>query len=180
MIEVHRLDAARRADFWRIHRENDAGWCACVAWWVPTWDGWGERTAEENRALRASLFESGEHDGYIAYDGGEPAAWCQVGVRDRLPKLRAQYRLDPDPETWAVTCFVVPPAARGRGVARALLDGAIADLRARGVRRLEAFPRRGDHLPADDAWTGPERLFLSAGFVLARDDATWPVYAKIL
>jgi GNAT superfamily N-acetyltransferase len=178
-IRVERLDASRRADFFRVHApEQGEGWCCCVAWWVAGWDGWQARSAEENRAIRDRLFDSGEHDGYMAYEGDLPVGWCQVGPRDRLRKLAAQFDLPADPGAWAVTCFVVVPGARRRGVARRMLEAEIADLPGRGARRLEAFPRRvgpaagvgaGVGAGATETepgalWTGPEQLYRDAGF----------------
>ncbi len=72
------------------------------------------------------------------------------------------------------------PAQRGRGLARRLLSAVLRDLRRRGARRVEAFPKRGENLGADDVWTGPERLFRDAGFAVARDDPARPVLARDL
>jgi len=174
--EVHRLDASRRADFFRLHSEaNGCGWCCCVAWWVPTWEGWGERTAEENLRLREALFDRGEYDGYLLYADGAPAGWCQAGPRDRLEKLVRQYGLSPDPEAWALTCFLMAPPFRRRGLATDLLSEVVRDLRRRGVPRVQAFPKRGQNLEPDDLWTGPESVFLSAGFAVLRSDSRRPV-----
>ena len=172
-FEIRSMQPSLRDDFLRLHsEENGCGWCRCVAWWVPSWDGWGERTAAENLALREALFARGEHDGYLLYEDGEPLAWCQVGLRDRLAKLAAQLERGPEPGVVALSCFLVAPRARGRGVARALLAGVLEDLEARreaeGLRAVEAYPRvvedevgRADPL---DLWNGPESLFLAAGF----------------
>ncbi len=177
-IAIHRFDPARRADFFRLHSAaHEAGWCFCAAWWVETWEGFGERRAEQNRAVREALLDRGEYDGYLLYVDGDPAGWCQAGPRDRLIKLARQFDLAPDPAVWAITCFLIAPARRGRGLAAALLDGVLADLRGRGVRRVEAFPKRGEGLAADDLWTGPESLFRRAGFAVARDDPARPVLA---
>ena len=169
-FEVRRLTAERRRDFDRVHCEaNGAEWCRCVAWWVPTWDGWGERTAEQNDALREELFARGEFDGYLAYREGEPVGWCQVGRRDRLAKLVAQFELEPDPDTWAITCFVVAPRHRRGGAARALLTQVLRDLPARGARRVEAFPRTAEELDEGELWNGPEAMFARAGFERVRE-----------
>jgi GNAT superfamily N-acetyltransferase len=126
--QVFRFDERRRDDFRRLHSdENGAGWCRCVAWWVPTWEGWGERTAAENASLRDSLCDAGEYDGYLAFDRLEPVGWCQVGPRDRLAKLVLQLGFEPDAATWAITCFLVAPSHRGQGVARTLLRHALDD-----------------------------------------------------
>lgn len=182
-----RLSPALEGDFFRLHCEGDGqGWCACVGWWVPTWEGWGGRTAAENRTLRQALFARGEHDGYLAFVGDVPAAWVQVGPRDRLEKLTRQLGLEPDPATWALSCFFVAPAHRGQGLAAWTLSAVLDDLRARGVRRVEAYPRRakdGETLGPGDLWTGPEALFRAAGFgdvVGAGGDARRGVLARLL
>ncbi len=167
-IRVERFEPGRLADFDALHSDgHGAGWCRCVAWWVPTWEGWGERSAAENAALRASLCAAGEYDGLIAYVGPEPVGWCQLGPRDRLPKLLGQLDLAPDAAVWAVTCFLVLPAWRRRGVAAALLDAAISAARDAGATRLEAYPRGAADEPAE-MWTGPGVLFERAGFATLR------------
>ncbi|MEM7306424.1 MAG: GNAT family N-acetyltransferase [Planctomycetota bacterium] len=180
-LEVHRLDAARRGDFFGMHCDaKGTGWCYCVAWHVPTWDGWPERSDAENRALRAELFERGVHDGYLLYRAGQPIGWCQAAPRDGFPKLVRQLDLAPDPEAWALTCFAVQPGHRRQGLARALLDRVLDDLARRGVRRVEAFPKRGADLEEGRLWNGPEAMFLAAGFRVLRDHPERPVLGREL
>ena len=175
-MEVVRWTPDRDGDVLRFLGDGEAGrgFCFCTAWWVPTWEEWKTRTAEQNRALRESLAARGERDGYLLLEGDRVAGWCQAGPRDRLPKLAAQYGLAPDPGAWAVTCFEIDLAFRGKGAARTLLRGVLGDLRARGVRRVEGFPRRG-RLEPGEAWTGPEALFLGEGFREAGRAARGPV-----
>ena len=176
-IEVHRLDESRRADFYRLHSAaNDHNWCFCIAWWLESFEGWDQRTAEQNRALRESVMDRGDWDGYLLYADGEPAAWCQCCLRSKLGHLERRMKLSPDPEAWVMSCFFVAPAFRGRGLARALVHSALADLRVKGVKRVEAYPKRGEGLPADEAWTGPESLFVSLGFTLVREDERISAY----
>jgi GNAT superfamily N-acetyltransferase len=180
-ISVVPMDATRREDFYRVHSErHGCGWCNCVAWWVPTWEGWGQRTADQNRALREDLFGRGQYDGYLLYADGQPVGWCQCGPRDRLPKLVQQFRLQPDPKVWAITCLLISPTIRKKGLAAHLLEEVLQDLRAKGVPRVQAFPRRGQNLPDEDVWTGPEALYRQAGFVLERDNPEKPIYCKQL
>lgn len=176
-LRIERFRPGLEGDFRALHsNRNGAGWCRCVAWWVPTWDGWGERTAAQNAALRESLCEAGEYDGLLAYDGDEPVGWCQVGLRDRLTKLVAQLELDPDPTVWAVSCFLVAARRRRQGVASALLQGAISAAREAGASRLEAYPRNEADEPGE-MWTGPVDLFAAAGFELSRDGSPRAVWA---
>jgi ribosomal protein S18 acetylase RimI-like enzyme len=180
-LAVAPVDTSRRSDFFRVHREaHGTGWCYCVAWWTPTWEGWGARTAEENRALREQLFDRGEYDGYLLYANGEPVGWCQCGPRDRLTKLCQQFRLAPDPAAWAITCFVIASRLREGGLAHHLLAAVLRDLQSRGVGHVQAFPRRGQGMPPEEVWTGPEALFQKAGFKVERDDPRRPVYGKWL
>lgn len=180
-FRVQRLDAAHRPDFYRLHCDaNECGWCVCVAWWVPTWEGFGDRTAAENRRLRDDLFDRGEYDIYMMYEGDLPIGSCQVGPRDRLAKLVKQYALAPDPEAWAITCFQIAPARRGLGVAARLLADVLHDLRDRGCRRVEAFPKRGDGLDVMDLWTGPESMYFKSGFTVIRDDPSRPILSIAL
>ncbi|OGF55263.1 MAG: hypothetical protein A2Z21_09280 [Candidatus Fraserbacteria bacterium RBG_16_55_9] len=173
-----RFDASRRSDFFRLHSEaNAAGWCHCIAWWVPTWEGWGERSASENRRLRDELCDRGEYDGYLLYVDGDPVGWCQIGPRDRLVKIVRQYQLFPDPKTWAITCFFIAPSHRQKGLASYLLHEVVRDLAKRGVRRIEAYPKCGEGLEAHDLWTGAEAMFREAGFRVIRDDPKRPVLA---
>src|SRR5438093_6850424 len=66
---------------------------------------------------------------------------------------------------WSIVCFVVPSQYRGQGVARALLDGAIAYARERGVALLEAYPVDKPRRSADDSmWFGAKSMYDAAGF----------------
>lgn len=164
-IETLPLEKARIADFYRVHsKANGADWCFCTAWWVPTWEGWGDRTAEENRAFRDSLFAQGMYDGYLLYADDEPVGWCQCGKRDRLTKLVESHGLQPDSDVIAITCFFIAPRYRGHELAHRLLQGVLRDLQNKGEKRVQAFPCHRQGLPPEDVWTGPESLYQQAGF----------------
>lgn len=169
------------ADFYRLHyAANEAGWCRCVAWWVESWDGWAERTAEQNYELRQALLAEGEYDGYLLFESEEPIGWCQVGRRDRLMKLVNQMALAPSPQTWAITCFLVAPGYRQQGVAAEMLKMVLADLRAKEIEVVEAYPRRGANLEAADLWNGPEKMFAEAGFEFVKSVAQRAVWRLTL
>jgi GNAT superfamily N-acetyltransferase len=168
---VRPLNALRRADFYRLHSaEHGADWCFCAAWHIPTWKGWSSWPAARNRQIREVLFARGEFDGYLLYDGDVPVGWCQAHPRDRLIRTRCLFHLPPDPDTWAVTCFFIIPARRRQGLAAHLLNEVLVDLKTRGAKRVEAYPKRLECPEAADLWNGPENLFRRAGFTLFRED----------
>jgi GNAT superfamily N-acetyltransferase len=180
-IRVVPLDNSLRDDFYRVHSEEYGhNWCYCVAWWIPTWHGWEHRMAEQNRMMREQLFEVEEYDGYLLYDGDKPIGWCQVGPRDRLKKLIIEYKLPNDSDIWAVTCFFIAPGYREIGLGSYMLSEILIDLKKRGVRYVQGFPRRGKKLKVEDLWTGPESYFVKNGFKLERDDPIYPIYGKEL
>ncbi|PFG43010.1 acetyltransferase (GNAT) family protein [Isoptericola jiangsuensis] len=71
------------------------------------------------------------------------------------------------PTTWVVRCFVVRVGYRRRGVARALLRGAVEHARARGGHVVEGFPvepEPGGRVPVGAAFVGTVPLFEAEGF----------------
>lgn len=169
------LDASTRDRFLAFHEQrhegapegSEGGWCYCVAWWVPHWVGFNQRTAQENRALRESLLAIGIGDGWLAVQGDRTVGWCQGGPRDQLGRIAFYYKRPPDPDCWAIGCLQVPHELRRQGVARALLEGVLEQMKAAGARRVEAFPRliesQGPQDPGE-LWPGPMALYRSLGF----------------
>jgi GNAT superfamily N-acetyltransferase len=180
-VQLRRIDKSLVNDFFELHsKSNGCDWCYCVAWWVPTWDGWADRTAAQNRKFREQLFDEGHLDGYLYYYDETPVAWCQVCERDLLEKLVNQFDLSPDPGVWAVTCLLVAPAFRRKGVAHAMLKGVIQDLKAREVRLVQAYPKRSDSTDPLEHWRGPESLIEALGFRVVSADGNPIVYELTL
>jgi GNAT superfamily N-acetyltransferase len=173
------FSAALKRDFFDLHAAPP-GECFCFYWYLPEGEDWTRATAAQNRARREALLDKGQYDGYLAYLDGKVAAWCQVGPRDRLPNLRKRLVLGADSSVWSISCFFVLPPYRHKGVAARLLSHALSELKKKGVRRVEAYPRRGEALTDEDLWNGPERMLLKAGFVVVREDAQRPVLSKAL
>ncbi|MBX3202887.1 MAG: GNAT family N-acetyltransferase [Labilithrix sp.] len=167
--------------------------CFCRYWhFAGTKNDWLDRCAnrpEENAAELEAAVRSGsaEARGLVAVDDeGAIVGWMKLAPRDAVPKLRALpvYRslaLGDGATTFSVGCFLVRPDARGKGVARALLEAAPRLAREWGARALEAYPRRSSEpLHAEEAWQGPERVYIDAGFEPIVDVAPYPVYRKTL
>ena len=171
---AERLTAENVDDFFKLH-SGECGWCYCTAWWVPTWDGWTDRTDEQNRQFRAELFKRREYDGYLLYVDEKPVGWCQVGKRDRLAKLVRQYKLQPNAAIWAITCFMIRPEYRKKGLAGYIVKVILEDLRKQGIKLVQSFPQRTKSREDGEHWRGPENIFLKAGFKIERDDKNHPV-----
>jgi len=180
-LKVYPLDKDRKDDFYKIHcQDGQDGWCYCIAWWTTSWQAWGMRNGEENRERREQLFRQNIFDGYLLYDGSRPIGWCQCAPRDYFTKLRDQYDLGENPAIYAVTCFFIIPDFREIGLTHFFLEKILEDLRGKGIKTVQAFPKRGKSLSPDNIWTGPESAFLKAGFELTIDHPTFPVYTKHL
>jgi GNAT superfamily N-acetyltransferase len=160
--------------------------CFCRYWhFVGTNKEWEARCALEpeksERELSDAIDVGGDEGrGLIAKANDVVVGWMKLTWRRALPKLMARvpYRdLDLDAaRVLSIGCFVVDPTMRRRGVARALVKGAIDLAPSWGARWLEAYPRRSDHALHDgEVWTGPERLFVELGFTVARDATQYPV-----
>lgn len=106
--------------------------------------------AERRNALRNQL-ERPTPPGVIAYLEERIVGWCGFGVRQELERL-VRSRTIPavdDRPVWSIVCFLVRPGYRRRGVARALLHGAIECAREHRAPALEAYPIDPRDLPGD-------------------------------
>jgi len=118
------------------------------------------------RALKA-LAAQDPPPGLIGYRGKVPVGWVSLGPREDYAKLANSPTMKPvDAQpVWSIVCFVVPAAHRGQGVARALLEGAVAWARKAGVTLLEAYPVDRAGRSSDDAmWFGAKSMYDAAGF----------------
>jgi ribosomal protein S18 acetylase RimI-like enzyme len=123
--------------------------------------------AQANRADLKTLVESGKPPGLLGYRGKVPVGWVSLGPREDYAKLRRSPVMKPVDErpVWSIICFVVPLQYRHQGVARALLEGAIAYARKRGAALLEAYPVDKPGRSNDDAmWFGAKSMYDAAGF----------------
>jgi GNAT superfamily N-acetyltransferase len=132
--------------------------------------------------LGAMETRSPEMQGVVALGGSRVVGWLKLAPAGAVEKLYAQrvYRRlpcfdGPRDGVLAVGCLLVDPEWRKRGVARALVHGAIALGREQRARALEAFPRRAEGLRDEEAFTGPFAVFVEAGFEIVHDFQPYPV-----
>jgi ribosomal protein S18 acetylase RimI-like enzyme len=143
----------------------------------------GTRLADVRKSSLRALCEAGPPPGLLAYAGTTPVGWVTLGPRRDFLRLARSPVAKPvddtplDARLWSVVCFVVPPAYRHRGVARALLKGAVAYAEKRGARIVEAYPVDKATRGADDwLWHGAKSMYDRAGFTeVARRKPQRPV-----
>jgi GNAT superfamily N-acetyltransferase len=171
-LVVRAVSPADRDLVIRLFGPNGAcGGCWCM-WWRRERGGalWHACQGETNRHDFLRLFAAGKVNAVLALRGDEPVGWCNIEPREtlvRIARVRALARERVAPATWGVGCFYVPARQRGRGLAKALLRGAIELAWRRGAARIEGYPvvvRPGAGMPGAFAWTGVPRLFTAAGF----------------
>jgi ribosomal protein S18 acetylase RimI-like enzyme len=161
--------------------------CYCHYYQVPKSIRWASLSAPQNRTAMQARIEVGEMEGFLAYDGGEVVGWVNAQPRHKLPHCFARLGISPTPlacalfEAAAIVCFVIAPTQRRRGIARALLRGAIDSLAARGFKLVDAFPfKSGDSELAADHYHGPLSIFLDAGFSVLSEHKDLTVVRKVL
>jgi ribosomal protein S18 acetylase RimI-like enzyme len=161
--------------------------CYCHYYQVPKSIRWASLSAPQNRTAMQARIEVGEMEGFLAYGGGEVVGWVNAQPRHKLPHCFARLGISPTPlacalfEAAAIVCFVIAPTQRRRGIARALLRGALESLAARGFKLVEAFPfKSGDSELAADHYHGPLPIFLDAGFNVLSEHKDLTVVRKLL
>lgn len=139
----------------------------------------GQSRPERNRRDLMRLAAGDPPPGLIGYSDDRPVAWISLGPREDYAKLARSPVMRPvdGQAVWSVVCFVVPSRYRKRGVAKALLAGAIEYARSRGVRLLEAYPVDEELAPmAESLWFGTKTMYDDAGFTeVARRKPARPV-----
>lgn len=167
-LEVHPLTGDRFGDVATLFGQGgDPKWCWCAFWRVRGLD-WTNTTADANRERLRRLARRSPAPGLIAYLDGEPVGWVGLGPRESFDRLQHSKVLAPvdDKPVWSIVCFVVARRRRGRGVARALLAGAIEYARDHGATLLEGYPADTGQgrLSAAAAYKGTVGMFEAQGF----------------
>jgi ribosomal protein S18 acetylase RimI-like enzyme len=163
----------------QLFREGgDPRWCWCQHWRLRSKD----MAAAKVPQLRERLHDqatSPEPPGLVAFDGERAVGWVSLGPRtdfERIVRSRVIPTIDDRP-VWSIVCFAVSTSARGQGVARTLLDAAVAYARECGADALEAYPVAiddGEPIHPDAAFTGTLPMFEQAGFSVVADRASDP------
>ncbi len=162
--------------------------CHCQYWhFTGDKNAWLERlfhAPEQNRAAFVASLATARTElrGVVALHAGQAVGWLKLCPAERVPKLYGQrlYRglavlSGPRQGVLTVGCLLGDEEFRRRGVARALIQEAVALAEARGARCIEAFPRRAEQAGPAELWTGPFSIYEQAGFKIVSDFAPYPV-----
>jgi GNAT superfamily N-acetyltransferase len=140
--------------------------------------------ADNRSALGREVMEAATPIGLVAYRGDDAIGWTRVVPRSTLPGIienRALARiLDPDPNAWWVSCFVVRREHRGAAVGESLLASAVDWAAQHDASVLHGHPVDTTGLvgtPSPSAlFTGTMAMFEAAGFTeIGRTYRTRPV-----
>ena len=174
-IDIQPLSPQRLADFLDFFEQrafaDNPKWLSCYCHF-PHADHatvvWKDRSAAQNRAATCERIEAQTMQGWLAYAGGQAVGWCNAGPRRLVEGLFDE----PEPlaeRIGAIACFVIAPAFRGQGLAKALLNRACDGLREQGFDWAEAYPR-SDAANAAQHHHGPLAMYTAAGFEVVKDD----------
>jgi len=128
---------------------------------------------DEKREVMLDRIRRGPPPGLLAYDGGQPVGWMQIGPRADVPEWNNPGRVSTplpdgpadDPRVWAISCFFFHAKTRGHGLSHPMLAAGIAFARQNGARLLEAAPMdRAKQSKSVGLFVGSTSVFLKAGF----------------
>lgn len=174
-IRVKSVDGVAWADVETVFgTRGDASTCWCQ-WFRMSRREFEQASApDRERELRVQC-ERTPPPGVVAYLDDEPVGWCAAAPRTEYPVLQRSTvgRATPDAtadDVWTVSCFVVRVGFRRRGVAGALLAGAVELARSNGARVVEGFPvdpSARKSTSSAELYHGTVTLFEKAGFEVA-------------
>lgn len=167
---IRPLDASTWDAFAHLVERNNGiyGGCWCIAFHTAY-----ERRVSDPRRLKEELVLAGQAHAALVFDeDGLAQGWCQWGSPGELNlKHLREYRKDqPAEAAWRIACIFVDKRHRGRGIARAALEGALTQIAAAGGGLVEAIPETVAGRDAQDRFlfTATVELFEQLGFERVR------------
>ena len=155
-------------------------WCQYYKVSNKEWNTAGREKLEQ--LLREQASEGLRGPGLIAYAGGEPAGWCAIEPRPRIPRILTskvakfgRQEPDDDESVWAITCVVVRVGHRRRGISAALVLAAVEEARKGGARVVEGYPVDTSGKSTSSSaklYHGTVSVFEAAGFRIAAKPTT--------
>lgn len=140
-------------------------WCQ---YWRESSSNYSKRPPGTGRTSLRDQVSTGPPPGILAYSAGQAVGWLGLWPRERLERLvrsRTIPKVDERP-VWSIVCFKVRVGYRRKGVAQALLNGAVDFARQAGVSTLEAYPidPEGRRIDVTFGYVGFTPMFERTGF----------------
>jgi GNAT superfamily N-acetyltransferase len=153
-------------------------------WWRVSAAEFSDEAGAGLRRRFEALVAEGREPGLLAYRQGQPVGWVAVAPRDEFGRMQRSPTAKPvdDTPVWAINCFYIDRDHRRTGVARTLLDSAVAFARQRGAVAVEGIPidTEGGRRQSADVFTGTLAMFHQAGFVEIARRGARPVVRRRL
>ena len=166
-------------------KRPDANVCWCLSYRIPSKQNKELRGAARGK-LVAKLTQEDPPPGVLAYEDDEPVGWAGVAPRADLNSFARDNSKIPhidDLPVWTVWCFRTKAGNRGRGIAHALLAGAVEFARAYDAPVIEGYPVDNGTNKVDltMAYVGTRSLFEKAGFDKVADtDSVLDGFPRVL
>ena len=160
-------------DFEALAQRHNGVWGGCWCIWFHQNSEIRRGTSEENKALKRSLVMQGRAHRRACISGRKPVGWCQFGSPEELPAIYHKKQVETSDYTfpdWRITCIFVDKNHRGKGVAKAAVEGALDLIRLSGGGVVETYPQNteGASVSSSFLYNGTQKLFESCGFQLIR------------
>jgi GNAT superfamily N-acetyltransferase len=161
------LDASTWELFAELVERNNGifGGCWCIGYHPERGQpGINPRAAKQDRVATGRA-----HAALVIDADGLAQGWCQYGSPAELASIKHKREYDrepPPPPDWRITCFFVDKKHRGRGIARAALEGALDQIARAGGGRVEAISEvtAGREAPGRFLFSATVELFEQNGF----------------
>ena len=168
---ITELDASTWHLFAELVERNNGiyGGCWCIAYHPEC-----GRSDIDHRTVKEQRVRSGRaHHALVLDPDGVAQGWAQYGDADELSNIKHRRAYDKDPPPlpdWRITCIFVDRRHRGKGIARAALDGALQQIAERGGGLVEAISEVTDGRQAQGRFlfSGTAALLEEHGFARVR------------
>ena len=161
-------------DFETLAQRHNGVWGGCWCIWFHQSPEIKRGTSEQNKALKKSLVQQGRAHAALVYADALPIGWCQYGSPQELPAIYHRKEVESDDYVfpdWRITCLFIDKSYRGKGVAKAAVEGALELIRQSGGGVVETYPQNTDGQKTSSSflYNGTRSLFESCGFTLIRN-----------
>lgn len=153
-----------------VERNNGIfGGCWCIGYHPEC----GRRDVSYRAVKEDRVRTDRAHAALVLDEDGLAQGWCQFGSAEELPNIKHRRAYDQDAPPlpdWRITCFYVDRRHRGRGIARAGLEGALDQIAGRGGGLVEAIPEvtAGREAQGRFLFSATVELFEQYGFARGR------------